>query len=216
MKISYAIPFKDEEVLLHNLPLFLSSIPSQKSLVEYEIVLLWDNSGNQQYFDFFMSWIKELDPNIKTEVKLFSGKFANNFADWKNLLNSYCEGDWIVQLDADETITHQTFQKIETLLLGNDESEVECILVPRYNIVNGLTEDDCKRWGWKWQGEEGINFPDYQYRIYRKGMRWRNKVHEIIDATVYAHLPPMKEWCIIHEKSIERQRQQNDFYSRIG
>ena len=211
MKISYAIPVKDEKQLVP----FLNQLRewSYKSkLAEYDIVVLWDDSGDEKlYQEVCFNSILEMESN---NLRPFEGKFENNFADWKNLLNSYCKGDWIIQLDADETITEETFFAYEKAIVTLDEEDTECIQVPRYNIVDGLTEDDCNRWGWKWVGEEGINFPDYQYRIYRKGLQWIRPVHEIIEATHYGVFPEVRKYCIIHKKDIERQRQQNDYYSR--
>jgi hypothetical protein len=61
-------------------------------------------------------------------------------------------------------------------------------------------------------------FPDYQSRIYKNDpkIKWVNKVHERIDGfTGFAKLPPLPEYCLWHEKSIERQEFQNTFYNRI-
>ena len=33
---------------------------------------------------------------------VYSGKFEGHFANWKNKLTSYCYGDYIVNIDADE------------------------------------------------------------------------------------------------------------------
>ena len=55
-----------------------------------------------------------------------------------------------------------------------------------------------------------------QGRIYRKGMNFYGKVHEqIIGGQKFASLPTEEEYCIIHHKQIDRQRKQNDYYSKL-
>lgn len=63
-----------------------------------------------------------------------------------------------------------------------------------------------------------INFPDYQDRIYKnnKKIKWINKVHERLDGVKnYSFLPQESDWCIFHEKDIQRQERQNKFYNSI-
>jgi hypothetical protein len=82
--------------------------------------------------------------------------------------------------------------------------------------VEGITEEHINKWGWK-QDEQGrINFPDWQGRLYRKGLNWHGKVHEkIIGAKKYSIMPEDEGFCILHPKTIERQERQNNFYSKI-
>jgi hypothetical protein len=35
----------------------------------------------------------------------YKDKFNNHFADWKNKLTSFCSGDYIYQIDADEMVS---------------------------------------------------------------------------------------------------------------
>lgn len=211
IKISYAIPFKDEA----QMPPFLVQLRQwdyKSARADYEVVALWDDSGDREvYKEVCFNSILEVPDNI---IRVEKGKFEGNFADWKNLLNSLCTGDWIIQLDADEVITEKTFFAYEEAILALHEGPIECIMVPRYNTVVGLTEEDCKRWGWRWVGESGINYPDYQYRIYRKGMKWKNPVHEIIEARNYGQFPEGAKYNILHQKTVEKQRQQNDYYQK--
>jgi glycosyltransferase involved in cell wall biosynthesis len=63
-----------------------------------------------------------------------------------------------------------------------------------------------------------INFPDYQYRIYKNkpSIIWIGKVHEIISGyNTYGHFPLNKENSILHYKDIKKQEQQNNFYSEL-
>jgi glycosyltransferase involved in cell wall biosynthesis len=140
--------------------------------------------------------------------------FVNDFAIWKNKLNDYCSGDYILQLDADEMITEELIKMLPAILESN--SEVDLFVLPRINTVEGITEEHINKWGWK-QDEQGrINFPDWQGRLYRKGLNWYGKVHErIIGAKKYSIMPEDEGFCILHPKTIERQERQNNFYSKI-
>lgn len=63
-----------------------------------------------------------------------------------------------------------------------------------------------------------INFPDYQWRLYRNKpeIRWVNKVHEKLSGhDSYGILPAEFSWCLMHRKNIQRQERQNLFYSSI-
>jgi len=63
-----------------------------------------------------------------------------------------------------------------------------------------------------------INFPDYQWRIYKNHHKitWINKVHErLVGFTTHSALPAMEEYCLSHPKTIERQEKQNNFYAKL-
>lgn len=175
-----------------------------------EIVILYDeNNGDKAVLDFLLPYNKL--PNVQTWR---SFDFEKNFADWKNLLNSYCKGDFIYQLDADEMISTYMIENLHTILEMNDA--VDLYFVPRINTVDGLTENDVKTWGWNVNEKGWVNFPDYQGRIYRKNMTWYGRVHErIIGGERFATLPSDEEYCIQHHKEIERQRRQNNLYNTI-
>ena len=175
-----------------------------------EIVVLYDSkNGDSKVLDFLLPYNKL--PNVQT-WRCFD--WNNNFADWKNILNGYCTGDYIYQLDADEMISEYMVKNLSDILEMN--REVDLIYVPRINTVDGLTEEHIKKWG-RVVNEKGlINWPDSQGRIYRKKMTWHGKVHErIIGGQKFSSLPLDEEYCIQHHKTIQRQEKQNDYYGTI-
>ena len=92
------------------------------------------------------------------------------------------------------------------------------ILIPRWNTVDGITQEHIVKWGWKYDNENRVNWPDYQTRIYKnsENIIWENKVHERLTGYyVYSNLPEEKDYCLFHHKTIERQENQNKFYSDI-
>ena len=60
-----------------------------------------------------------------------------------------------------------------------------------------------------------INLWDIQYRIMRNnsGIRWEGQVHEtLVGPGIKTNLPLEPEYAILHSKTIERQRKQNESY----
>jgi len=206
MKISYAITVCNELEEIKRLVPFLLKHKNPQD----EIVILYDEkNGNPDVLEYLLPF--NIKPNVQTWRGLW---FENNFADWKNKLNDYCVGDYIFQLDADEMISEYMVKNIHEILSLN--TNIDLIFVPRINTVEGLTESHIKMWNWKVDDNGWVNFPDYQGRIYRKGMSWYGKVHErILGGTYFSSLPTDREYCIIHEKDILRQEKQNNFYNNI-
>jgi len=206
MKISYAITVCDELQEIKRLVPFLL----EHKRPEDEIIVLYDQkNGSDEVIDFLLPFNRF--PHVQTWRGMV---FVNDFSIWKNKLNDYCGGDYILQLDADEMITEELIKMLPAILESNPE--VDLFVLPRINTVDGITEEHINKWGWK-QDEQGrINFPDWQGRLYRKGLKWYGKVHEkIIGAKKYSIMPEDEGFCILHPKTIERQEKQNNFYSKI-
>lgn len=207
MKISFAITVCNElEEIKRLVPFIL-----KHKRVQDEIVILYDNkNGDPKVLEFLLEYNKL--PNVQTWRGL---DWNDNFADWKNKLNSYCEGDYIFQLDADEMITEYMIKNVSTILEMNPN--VDLIFVPRINTVDGITQEHIQKWKWVVNEKGWINFPDYQGRIYRKNMIWYGKVHErIIGGQVFSPLPiDEEEYCIVHHKTINKQEKQNNYYNKI-
>lgn len=206
MKISYAITVCNElEEIKRLVPFLLEN----KRPVD-EIVILYDEkNGNKEVLEFLLPYNKL--PNVQTWR---SFDWNNNFADWKNILNGYCEGDYIYQIDADEMISQYVVENLHIILDMNPN--VDLIFVPRINTVDGITQDHINKWGWNVNEKGWVNFPDRQGRIYKKHLRWYSRVHErIIGGSKFSSLPDDEEYCIQHHKTIDRQEKQNKFYSSI-
>jgi hypothetical protein len=174
-----------------------------------EIVILYDEkNGTQEVLNFLLPF------NSLRNIGIFGGEFKGNFAEWKNLLNSYCSGDYVYQIDADEMISEYMVKNVTSILEMN--KDVDLIFVPRINTVNGITQEHINKWGWRVNENGWVNFPDAQGRIYRKGMSWYGKVHErIVGGQKFSSLPLDEEYCIQHHKTIERQEKQNNFYGSL-
>lgn len=205
IKISYGITVKDELEEVKRLVNFLLSHKRK----EDEIVILFDEkNGTDEVFDYIESQVHNCE--------VFCEKFEGHFADWKNLLTSHCTGDYIFQIDADELPTEELINQLPHILELNQE--VDVFLVPRINTVEGLTQQHIDQWGWNVNEKGWVNFPDYQWRIYRNSstIKWRNKVHEVIEGHKYSALLPAEEtYCLYHPKTIDRQERQNNYYDTL-
>ena len=140
----------------------------------------------------------------------------NDFASFKNNLKNKCSRDYIFQIDADEYPHLELLESLPSILEANDDTDV--FLVPRINTVEGLTEQHIKQWGWNVTGDSRVNFPDYQWRIWKNipKIKWINKVHERLDGFgLYTNFPPLDEMCLYHPKTIDRQEKQNNYYNTI-
>lgn len=206
MILSYAITICNElEEIKRLLPFLL-----EKKGIQDEIVILFDEkNGSPEVLEYLLTFNKL--PNVQTWRGF---DFENNFADWKNKLSDYCKGDYIFQLDADELVSEMFMINIKSILESNPE--VDLYYLSRINIVDGITDEHIRKWGWSVNQRGWINFPDKQGRIFKKNLRWYGRVHErIMGAETITSLPSDEDFCIIHHKNIERQEKQNNFYLTI-
>ncbi len=202
-KISYAITACNEHVELETLLKLLSSHKRE----EDEIVVQVDKSKHTKQVS---------DVLKKFKIKKNQFELNGDFASYKNNLKKICKGDYIFQIDADEVPALETVENLPHILEAN--VDVDLFLVPRINIVTGITEDHLKKWDWNQNEHEWINWPDYQFRIFKNNfnIKWQNKVHEnIVGAQTGVQLPATAEYALTHIKSIEKQESQNKLYEKL-
>jgi len=143
--------------------------------------------------------------------------------DWlanKNYLGTKCSGEYIFQIDADEIPNEFLLENIKTLIENNP---VDVFVVPRINLVKGLTEEHIKAWRWNVNEKGWVNFPDPQRRIYRNdpSIQWRDpedqpQVHGMVEGyKTFINLPYSEEWSLYHNKTISKQEYQNNLYSKV-
>jgi len=209
MKISYAITVCNELIEIQKLiPVLL-----QHKRKQDEIVILYDQkNGNEEVVNYLRRFSKL--PNVQFWRGL---DFNGHFADWKNILTSYCNGDYIFQIDADEIPNETLLNNLPSILENNPENEV--YLVPRVNTVEGLTQEHINKWGWNVNDKGWVNFPDYQWRVWKNlpEIKWKNKVHEVLDGfKTYSALPSDKGLALYHPKTIDKQEKQNSYYESIS
>tara|TARA_R110000796_G_scaffold31150_1_gene82855 strand:- start:791 stop:1414 length:624 start_codon:yes stop_codon:yes gene_type:complete len=207
MKISYAITVCNEFVEIQKLIPFLL----EHKRHEDEIVVLYDSKNGSKSIEQFLR-----AKSINGEFSWHRGEFNGHFANWKNKLTSMCSGDWIFQIDADEIPHIDLITFLPEIILSNPKNEV--IRVPRVNTVYGLTEEYSRKWRWNVNDKGWVNWPDFQWRIWKNHPRieWVNKVHEVLEGyNVYADLNQEERFALYHPKDIERQIKQNNYYESL-
>jgi len=209
MKISYAITVCDELQEIQRLLDFLFKHKREND----EIVVLLDITKSN---DEMISTLQHYERHYDDHITIWQDKFQGHFADWKNKLSSYCFGDFIFQIDADELPTKTLIEYLPDLI--NSNSQIETILVPRINTVDGIDQAHIQRWGWNVNEHGWINWPDYQWRIWKNKpeIKWINKVHERLDGFLsYASIPADESLALQHPKTIDRQIKQNAYYNTL-
>jgi len=207
MKISYAITVCNE---LEEVKRLINSLLSDKRK-EDEIVVLADSPKMSQELQELLRACASIN-----QILLIESEFKGHFADWKNELTSHCTGDYIFQIDADEVPCTPLIESLPYILEVNQELDV--MLVPRVNTVEGLTQEHINKWGWNINSEGWVNWPDYQWRVYRNcpEVKWVNKVHERLEGfKAYTNLPMEEDYSLYHPKTIERQERQNNYYNTL-
>ena len=207
MKLSYAITVCNELQEITKLLNFL--IKHRRK--EDEIVILFDKKAGTPEVWSLLSELRR-----EENILYYSATFKNHFADWKNKLTKYCSGDYIFQIDADEYPHESLISQLPVIIEANPDNEV--YLVPRVNTVKGLTESHIKKWGWRVNKKGWVNYPDYQWRVWKNKpeIKWKNKVHEVLQGyKTYATLPSMEGLSLYHPKEINRQIKQNNYYGTL-
>lgn len=206
MKLSYSIPVCNELSEIKRLIPFLL----QTKQPDDEVVVLFDSTnGSDEVKDYLMN------ASERGEFKWYDYPFDGHFGNMKNKLTTHCSGDYIFQIDADEIPNESLMLNIHAIL---EENEVDVIVVPRVNTVEGLTDEHIKKWGWDVNENGWVNFADYQWRIYKNSddIKWQNKVHEtLIGYNTISNLPSIEELALYHPKTIDRQEKQNAYYDTL-
>ena len=208
MKLSYAIPVCNEFVEIQRLITFLL----ENKRDEDEIVVLFDSNNGDKEVE---TYLRKMNVS-KTLFRWASFHFKGDFAAMKNRLNSLCSGDYIFQIDADEMPNEYMMKIIPQMLEVNQG--IDLMRVPRINKVEGLTEAHIQKWGWNINEKGYVNWPDYQWRIWKNipEIKWVNKVHEKLEGFLqYSPLPSQEELALYHPKDIKRQEKQNNYYEGL-
>ena len=206
MRLTYAITVCNEFIEIQRLIAFLL----KHKRTQDDVVVLYDSKNGDLEIENFLR-----SHSVNGEFAWHKAEFQGHFADWKNHLTKFCTGDYIFQIDADEMVTEYMCNILPQILESN---QIDVIRVPRINTVKGMNQDHMQQWGWAVNENGWINFPDLQWRLYRNAehIKWENKVHEVLTGyETISYLPIDSEFCLIHEKTIEKQIKQNTYYDTL-
>ncbi len=144
-------------------------------------------------------------------------RLNGDFATFKNQLIDRASGDYLFQLDADEMPGEQLIGTLDETLQAH--RQIDSFAVPRINYVDGLTDAYATQRHWQLGSDRRINFPDYQLRLFRldRNIRWQYRVHEQLRGQQTCHFLPadQDDCCLMHQKTLIRQIQQNNLYDAL-
>jgi glycosyltransferase involved in cell wall biosynthesis len=172
---------------------------------EDDVVVLDDYSDNREVFSQYLDY-----PNFT----LVQHKLDYSYSEHRNYALPYCKGDYILALDADETLAKTLFDNLKVII---NDLQADVFWLPRANQFEGVTDDDCRKFGWNYQNGL-VNFPDYQCRLFKNyiGLAWQGVLHERLktdESHKQLFLKPTPELALIHKKSIDQQRAVNTHYN---
>ena len=203
MKISYGITVHNEAEELHKLLNVL-----QKNIDEEDEIVVCVDGDDEKVEAVLGEFLSE------HKAVVYKRKLEKDFSAQKNSVIEKSSGDYIFHIDADEYPNEILLQQLKEILTIN---YVDLIWIPRVNTIDGMTQEDVQRWGWRVTEKGWVNYPDYQARVFRnsENIRWTRPLHEYIKGCkTYAHLPPHEELSLYHPKTIQKQTQQNMFYNQ--
>ncbi len=199
MNISYLIAVHNEHLELKRLldQLFQYLSPDD------EIVIQGDQG---KVTDEVVSVIR---PRLKdNRVKYIEFPLNKDFSKFKNNLLKQATKEYSFLIDADELLHPNLISNVKLLITANPD--VEMFILPRFNVVDGLTFDYAKSQNWrvneifidkktieflKFESNlvsNVVNFNDPQERLFKtnENFRYEGKVHERIKGyQTYSILP---------------------------
>jgi len=224
MKISYLIAVHNEHEELKRLLVQLFEFTEPLD----EIIIQGDQGKVTNEVISVVRWAMK-----DNRVKYVEYPLKKDFASFKNNLIRQATGDYCFLIDADELVHPNLLINIKEILNGN--LDIEMFILPRFNVVKGLTSDYAKSQGWNvmtmdivadefiqslgiGNTVELVNPFDPQQRIWKNSprVRFEGSVHERL--TGYATETKFGNdfnWMIYHIKSIQRQQKQNEFYEQF-
>ena len=203
MKISYGITVHNEAEELQTLLKVLN-----KNIDKEDEIVVCVDGDDEKVEAVLGEYISE------NKAIVYKRKLEKDFSAQKNSVIEKSSGDYIFHIDADEYPNEILLQQLKEILTIN---YVDLIWIPRVNTIDGMTQEDVQRWGWRVTEKGWVNYPDYQARVFRnsENIRWTRPLHEYIKGCkTYAHLPPHEELSLYHPKTIQKQTQQNMFYNQ--
>ena len=123
MKISYAVTVADEIKEIQT----LLPILVENKLEGDEIIVQYDN---QKVTVEVLEYLNDLVYEKKINA-VIGYPLNKDFGTYKQHLTQNCSGDWIYQLDADETIEPEVIKNLSSILESNPN--IEMFFIPRIN-----------------------------------------------------------------------------------
>lgn len=120
-------------------------------------------------------------------AKVFDFPWSNDFSAARNHSLSMAAGDWILVMDADEVISELDHPALRNIVKKKDTKPAAYAMVTR-NYTNEVATKGWTANDRKYRREEAGTgwFPSKKVRLFpnKKGIRFQNPVHELVEASV--------------------------------
>lgn len=149
---------------------------------------------------------REIAENIGAKVYLH--KRTGYVEPARNFAIEKANSRWILILDADEEVPETLAEKLSAISKDEDKKEIDCVLIPRKNIIFGKWMQNSRWW------------PDYLPRFFRKGaITWPKQIHQqpnLADKNIHT-LVNQEEYALIHYnyESLDQFLDRNKRYAEI-
>jgi glycosyltransferase involved in cell wall biosynthesis len=132
--------------------------------------------------------------------------FPGDFSIQRNTGIEDCRNEWVMELDADETMSVPLLAGLHAICQDADRAQMECIGLPRINFLDGTLVAS--------PGAHGL---DFQYRLHRRSCHWRGNVHEEITGyRARVELTLADGHFLVHEKDSARHAARNEYYRSLS
>ncbi len=130
-------------------------------------------------------------------AKIHHHKWPGHFAKQRNRSLKYATGEWIVQVDPDETWSFPLLKKLRQLV--RDAGQVDMFIFRERHYIDKRFSTETK-----------------QLKLFRNNgqIKFQNRLHEQPVGWKFAGYPP--NLLVYHYKTSSRQAEQNKRYDRIG
>lgn len=134
------------------------------------------------------------DDTVKIAAPLASHVYSHRNVGYvepvRNFALSKAKGDWVLVLDADESVTPALRETIQAIISNTASADpgADCYYLPRKNMIFG---EWARSAGW---------WPDYVLRLFRAGhVEWSEAIHSVpITRGTVAELPALETHALLH------------------
>lgn len=157
--------------------------------------------------------------------QILRAPLRGDFGEARNRLQKAAKSPWILMSDPDERWGENRLADISRLVSQLERDRKLICGFPRANFIDGVLVNDLPSAQWT---EEGLlqapprSWPprnsDVQYRLVQRSETWTGKLHERPArlATHPEQVVVLRDFWILHAKTLSRQRHQDAFYKSLG
>jgi hypothetical protein len=151
---------------------------------------------------------------------------GGDFGKARNLLQDAARAPWVLMADPDERFDPDLLRNMPMLTRQLERDGKLICGFPRANFLDGVLVNDIPDTQWTEKGLlESLGSADWpprngdiQYRLMKKEERWSGRIHEepVRLSTHKDGVVVLRDFWILHSKTIDKQRKQDTFYKSLG